>query len=128
MKLKNSIGFTLLEMLVVLSIIGLISAISFPKLGKMYERVEAATQRDDLSNQLKLLSFKAYQSGQAFSLKQASEKAELFEMPLGWHLVSGDQVSYSAVGVCSGGQVTFQSSNATVTYRLDAPLCEPVVL
>jgi len=115
-------------MVVVLSIIGIISAITFPRLSKMYQRIEVATQKDDLANQLKLLSFKAYQTGEAFTLKQASTRAELITLPMGWHLVNGAEIAYSEIGVCSGGEVTFQSEQGYVSFQLDAPLCVPTAL
>lgn len=121
-------GFTLLEMIVVLSILGLISAIAFPRLGTVYSSLEKTTQKDDLTNQIKLLNFKAYQSGKKFSLAEAVEEEELIKLPEGWHLVSGKQITYSEIGVCSGGEATFQSDNTFISFKLEAPLCEPEIL
>jgi len=126
--LKYKHAFTLLEMVVVLSIFGLISAIAFPKLNNMYQSVENATQKDDISNQLKLLSFKAYQNGRAFTLKEAVQNTELVTLPTGWRLVSGADITYSTIGVCSGGEATFQSENSYIAFRLEAPLCPPITL
>lgn len=53
-------GFTLLEILIVLLIVGMTSAVVFPRLGTMAASFEFASQRDDLERTLNGLSYRAF--------------------------------------------------------------------
>lgn len=55
-KLRKSSGFTILEMVVVLVMIGLIASLALPGLQKMYDAMEASIQRDNISFALNSLS------------------------------------------------------------------------
>ncbi|MFC3114966.1 type II secretion system protein [Cellvibrio fontiphilus] len=55
-KLRKSSGFTILEMVVVLVMIGLIASLALPGLQKMFDAMEASIQRDNISFALNSLS------------------------------------------------------------------------
>jgi len=118
-------GYTLLEMVVVMTIIGLITAITVPKLNLMYDRFEFSLEKDDLISQIKVLGYKAYRRGKGFTLEKAFNDHELLQVSEEWTLKSGKDIYYSAIGTCTGGVSEISRGELTLLFNMSPPFCEP---
>ena len=130
-------GFTLLELLVVLVLGGLLVAVAFPNLQRLYASAARNTERDHILDQIAALGREAVAQRRAYFLAD-SERADNglgaaagtgfapfpLEVPEGWRLRVEEPVLVRANGVCLGGEVTLLHDDAPPrTVRLEAPLC-----
>ena len=120
-------GFTLLEMIVVMAIIGLAAATVVPALGRVVATVRYNGEVQDIANQLGRLAFRAYSSGKPMTLSedvQKSPKTAIVEMPSGWSLTIVQPIHFNAMGLCDGGSVSIIAPDGDVkSVRLAAPDC-----
>ncbi len=70
-------GFTLLEMLMVIFIIGLSAALVSPNLPKLFDRLSFALERDTFVRELNTLSYRAFDKNQDFVLAGNLESNQL---------------------------------------------------
>ena len=66
------LGFTLLELLVVLALVGLVAAIAFPNLERLYAAVTRETERDYILDQFAGLGLRAMRQGRSFVVFDAA--------------------------------------------------------
>jgi prepilin-type N-terminal cleavage/methylation domain-containing protein len=121
-------GFSLLELLVVLAIFGLVSALALPNLAALAASMQAAQARDDIVDQLGRLSYAAFRAGKGFELAQVPPAAP--EMPLnlpaGWQIRADPPIRFAANGSCNGGVVSLFNAERNYTVRLQPPFCQPL--
>ncbi len=130
-------GFTLLELLLVLFIMSLISALVVPRLSNTLGTVDAAFARDEVFTQINALGYKALHQGRGFVLQQyppppaadsdtaAPPTAPLpLELPEGWALYSAKPIYFFANGACSGGELLISFQAAQYRVSLDPPFCQ----
>ncbi|WP_334049850.1 prepilin-type N-terminal cleavage/methylation domain-containing protein [Alteromonas gracilis] len=125
-------GYTLLELVVVLVLMGLLMGVATPKVIQLYRSVEFSLEKDDILFQLSRLSFNVYKSGRAFELQNlASEDNNTFiTLPEGWEFdaLQSSNITFSPLGYCDGGQARFVKQNRELIVSLSAPSCSPEVL
>lgn len=121
-------GFTLLELVVVLSIIGLVSAIAAPSVFNTIASWQRQAQVDALVDQLRGLPARARGSGKRIVIDAASLLAADAPLQLadGWSITVPAAWQVNANGVCEGGQVVASDGVRDVLIQVRSPFCEPL--
>jgi prepilin-type N-terminal cleavage/methylation domain-containing protein len=123
-------GFTLIEILVVMVIIGLIAGVALPRFFAMSQSYERAAQRQNFLIDIGNLGYRAYNSGQTLELAspaQAASSKDLLSIPTGWQFHVAKPILYDFNGICSGGQISLTDPDGALeSFQLTPPLCQPM--
>ena len=137
-------GFSLLELMVVLVLLGGITSLALPNLTRLYESINLKLERDDILNQLQSLGGLALASRHALIIPMrvtgrvpgrvpgdasATSRGNYIEhslaLPAGWHVELDRDLIVRANGVCLGAEVSiFHLGEAYAVVDLKAPYCE----
>ncbi len=127
-------GFTLIEILIVLVIVGMLAGLAIPRLANLYSSIENASRRRAIQDQISGLGYIAYASGKPVTLFSSSTNAGEpkdypLQLPDGWKVDVGRPLRFSSQGFCGGGMLTITDpEGGAEAFRLLPPLCklEPV--
>lgn len=129
---RRSEGFTLLELLVVLTLLGLLTSMVLPRLATLYNRWQVVYERDDILMNLQALGYQVLQQGTDFQLHQplnltktTAVKPLPFELPDDWLLYTKTPIQFLENGICLGGTLYLQHEGHTFPIKMRPPFCQP---
>lgn len=122
-------GFTLLEMIVVLAILGLAAALVGPSMVKSIDTWRRKAAMDVLLDQLRALPGNARGSGKPITVSDATLASATAPLRIDadWTLRAPKPWSVGANGVCEGGEVIVGNVYGERTIRVAPPFCDPSV-
>lgn len=122
-------GFTLLEMIVVLAIMGLATAMVAPSMVRGIDSWRRQSVVDSLLDQIRALPGTARGRGRPLEISNASlaGKTPPLQVPDDWTLSVPAEWRVNGNGVCNGGEVKIGNALGTRTIRVTKPFCDPVL-
>jgi prepilin-type N-terminal cleavage/methylation domain-containing protein len=112
-------GFTMIELLVTLVLLGLIASVAAPGVDSWLRARQASAVRLALSSEMALLPLKAKSLGENLVIGSTNQLDQQ-ELPLTFLV----PVSVLSNGYCQGGKVELLQNNQTIVFDVLPPLCE----
>lgn len=119
---RRTPGYTLLELVVVMAILAMATAIAAPPSYRMIRSWQEATQVDDVLQQLERLPGTVRASGRPLEGK-ANGGIAAVALPEGWSLRMTTPLRVLANGACSDAQGVLTTTQQSVDFRILAPFC-----
>ncbi len=121
--MKTRSGFTLVEVLVVLVIVGLVASLTTPAFPRLYESYVRRQLVDQVSGSISSAAIRSYSTGESIELVPFLERQ--VELPSGWELRSEAPIIVDSTGVCFGGDLYLVSPQRVHAFHLTPPFCGP---
>lgn len=128
-------GFTLLELMVVLALLGVVTALAMPNLNRLLTSAQATSERDFVLNQISALGRAARLAERdlvvvgspaadgSVDVPEGTEPHQL-DVPPDWQVAFSPPLRIRANGVCLGAELTLEFQNQQVLRgRLEPPFC-----
>jgi hypothetical protein len=124
---RRGSGFTILELLVVLSLMAAMTGLVLPQLSRLYESGQRAFERKQVIDDIAALPYLAFQQQREFTLGETSGDTGPLALPEGWTLKvkDGAGILYRSNGFCAGGELELLYDGLVERLMLEAPLCQP---
>jgi prepilin-type N-terminal cleavage/methylation domain-containing protein len=123
-------GFTLLEMIVVLALLGLVTAMVVPSMLRGIDSWRRQSAMDALLDQIRALPGVARASGKAQVIDDTTLASSTPPLRIedGWRLSAPVPMQVAGSGVCSGGELRVSNSYGQRNIQISAPFCDQVIL
>ena len=120
-------GFTLLEMIVVLAILGLATALVAPAALRGIDSWRRQAELDSLLDQIRALPGAARASGRPIAVSDDALKAQppALRVAADWTLTVPTPWMVNGNGVCEGGEVVIGNAYGSRTIVVASPFCDP---
>ena len=115
-------GYTLLELVVVMAILAMATAIAAPTGYRMIRSWQEATQVEDVLQQLERLPGTVRASGRPLE-GEPTAGIPAVVLPEGWSLRMAIPLRVLANGACSDARGTLSTQQQSVDFRILAPFC-----
>ncbi len=117
-------GFSLLELLVVLMLIAVMTALVAPRLQGMVEAITSSGERAEVERQLEGLPLLARQRGLSIHAAVAQDLRSLLPgLPEGWQVQPLTVLKIAANGVCSDARLRVAGRGSVEEWSLAVPDC-----
>ena len=126
-------GFTLLEMLFVLFIVGLLAGLIAPRFGYRLDRIERLSQRQELEDQIRQLPRRVRLAGRQIELPKDLAVANLgdgdpvLKIPAGWSIGFDPPLLIAVTGACSAASISLvlpEPDEPPVQFKVAELSCE----
>lgn len=119
-------GFTLLELVVVLAILGLATALAAPNILRSVETWQARAELDRLVEQVRGLPATARSRGERLRIDTEGLRAEnaVLQAAEGWRLSAEEPWHVHGNGYCEGGALTLAGGSREYRLAVRAPFCD----
>jgi len=119
-------GFTLLEMLVVLALIGVMAGLALPNFSRFLESFTNSSRWSGIEREIADLPYQVFSSGVALRLDSGGAAQRIPAIPSDWRVEVAAPILYRESGWCEGGQLAIVSAaGERRDYVLLAPACAP---
>ena len=129
---RKSTGFTLLELLVVLVLLGFLTALVGPNLQRLFASVSVTTERQHILDQFEALGRDALAHGRAYVVFDEAPDADsatawvdfeprVIDLPEAWRFRLDRPLVVRANGFCRGGELTLIHQGVPVVRATLAP-------
>lgn len=121
-------GFTLLELMVVLVLMGLVAGVVLPRMSKLYDRTQAAFELEDLRLSLARIPLQTFSSNiryELISLPSNVNQSLFISIPDGWVVQADAPIIYQPNGICLGGNLVASYGEVSYKFVLLPPNCVP---
>ena len=116
----NSQGFTIIEAIIVLVLLGAILAIVAPNLSRTFESFSTAAELRKIASQINLMSKKSF-----LVRKEVLLGRDTLKLQKGWDIETETPIIFSQKGFCSGGEIVIKNNQETLLIsKLEPPFCE----
>lgn len=121
-------GFTLIEMMAVLTLAALMAGVAIPAMQRWFDSVSERAQLTEVSIQFQRLASRAALLSQTVKLDKQSWKSKLndgepaLNLPEGWAVSNDKSVIFYHSGVCAGGEVDLTAPQKRQLRLLIAPV------
>lgn len=116
-------GFSLLEMLIVLTLIAIVGSLTAPKLFKQYNRALERSQVQSYASHIERLRHQAFQQGRSVKLAKDDKGLGTWPaLPDGWSAQQLPVLRLLATGITNGGKLILQAHSGQRWQLEFAPL------
>lgn len=127
---RKSGGFTLIEMMAVMVLIALLSAVVLPSFQRWFDGLDSRVQATELASRLQRLYSRTALLGQDFVLTTKTAASLLadrnaaFLLPTGWAMADDTSIVFSGTGVCAPATLKLHSGSVRLKLNVAEATCE----